>query len=248
MGFMSLVDFTKKLVVALLLLALYSKLGPSLPFSVVSQDKGQPLVVEGTGKIVTKPDTAIVTAGIDEEGESLKAVQEASSQKSQSLVSAIKELGIDEDDIKTTSYNVFPQYSYERGAPQIIGYRVSIVYEIKVRNIELVNRVLTGVTASGANLVGGVNFEVSDEAKEKLLDEARQEAAQKAREKAESLAKATGVRLGKVLSVTESEVGGSPPVSLLERDLAVGSEPTPPEVLPGESEISIVVTISFEIR
>ncbi len=243
-------SFILKFATILVLLGIYSKFGPSLPISVVTQDKGQPLYVEGQGKAVVKPDTAVVTAGIEVEGDTLEAVQEEASERSQTLVSAIKDLGIDEDDIKTSSYNVYPQYSFEGETQQIIGYRVSTQYQIKVRDIEIVNEVLAGVTANGANTVGGVSFEVSDEAREEFLSQAREEAAEKARAKAESLAKATGVRLGRVLSVTEYETGDGPMPYAMDRMAEVQTleGPTLPEIPTGETELTITVSMSFEIR
>ena len=246
---MSVKNFTKKLLVVLLLLALYSRFGPSIPFSIVSQDKGQPLVVEGVGKVATKPDIAKVSAGVVEEGEVLEEVEESVSGKTKTLVKSIQDLGVKEEDIKTSSYNIYPQYSYEQEIRQIIGYRAQVNYEIEVEDVEIVNQILTTLTENGANVVGGVIFEVSDEAREKLLDEARKSAAKEAREKAESLARATGVKLGRVLSITEYEDGSSYPTPFLERgDGTQTLDSSLPEIPSGESEIAITISMSFEIR
>ena len=231
-----------------ILLFVYSKFGPNLPISVITQERGQPLVVEGTGKAVATPDIAKVSFGIEESGNRLSEVQKLSSEKSKSLVDSLKGEGINEKEIKTTAYNIYPDYDYSEGAiPRIIGYRVSINYEVTIKDIEKVNDVLVLATQNGANIVGGVTFELSDDEKDKLLEEARKEAAEEARKKAESLAKAAGVSLGKVLSISEYS-GGGYPIPLLEKAIGEDLSVPAPEITPGETEISITVSISYEIR
>lgn len=231
-------------------LFLYSKFGPSIPFNVTSQEKGMPLVVEGTGSAVSAPDSAKVRLGIEEAGANLESLQASVSQKSEKLTSALTAIGIEEKNIKTSSYQVYPQYSFERTPQQIIGYNVSLTYEVTVLDIGKVNEVLGTATAQGANSTSGVSFELSDETIKRLTNEAREEAASEAKQKAESLAKASGVTLGKVLSVSEYSNGGRP-ISFAQRlDSAEvgGGEPVAPDIQPGESEISLTVSISYEIR
>lgn len=232
-----------------ILLFAYSKWGPSLPISVVSQERGQPLIVEGVGSVVATPDSAKVSFGIEESGLTLTEVQSRASAKSKTLVDAIKSEGVEEENIKTTAYNIYPDYDYSEGRiPRILGYRVSISYEITIKDVEKVNNILVLATENGANVVGGITFEVSDDERAKLLTEARSKAADEAKQKAESLAKAAGVSLGKVLSVSEY-AGGGYPIPLLEKAGIGGDVQVPqPEITPGQTEISITVSISYEIR
>ena len=230
-----------------LLLAIFSRFGVKLPISVISQEKGQPLVVDGEGKVTAVPDTAKVTVGIEESGTSLKDVQKRASTKSKTLVDTLKKLGIDDKQIKTTSYNVYPEYNYESGTPRITGYKVSSSYEVTVKDFDKVNDVLVEAVNAGARVVGNISFEVNEETKGKLLDEARQKAVKEAKEKAQSLATAAGVSLGKILNISESlNTPGPVPIALREAGIG-GTEPRP-EITPGETEISVVVSISFEIR
>lgn len=224
-----------------------SRLGLKLPISVISQDRGQPLVVDGQGKVTVIPDVAKVTLGIEESGSSLAAVQKSVNQKSKSLVDSLKKLGIGEKDIKTTSYNVYPDYDYESRPQKITGYRVSINYEVKVKDFDKVNEVVVVATQNGANVVGNISFDVNEETKKKKLDEAREEAVKEAKDKAQSLARAAGVSLGKILNISEFP-GFEPPTPFALKEGVGGIEPARPEITPGETEISVTVSISFEIR
>lgn len=208
------------------------------------------MVVTGEGKSTVVPDIAKISAGIEDSGVTLAQVQESVNKKSQALVSALKKLGIEEKDIKTTSYNIYPQSDYQARPPSISGYQVSINYEITVRKIDSINETLTTVTGAGANLVGGVNFDLSDEARAKALDSARQDAVGKAKQNAESLAKASGVTLGKIINISESQMGAPRPVMMLDKAVGQGgsSEPATPDVQPGTTEVSLTVSLSYEVR
>lgn len=169
--------------------------------------------------------------------------------KSQLLVSALKKLGIEEKDIKTTGYNINPQSDYQSNPPKITGYQVSISYEITIRNIDKANEALVTVTNAGANLVGGVSFDLSDAAKAKAMDAARKDAVGEAKQSAESLAKASGVTLGKIINISESQNGGIRPVALTASDLS-GPEKTltQPNIQPGTTEIDLTVSLSYEVK
>lgn len=233
-----------------ILLFVYSKFGPNLPISITSQEKGLPLVVEGTGKASVAPDIAKVSLGIEETGSSLKAVQDSVNKRSQTLTDELKDMGIDKEDIKTTSYYLYPEYNYESTTPRVTGYRVSTSYEVKITDFDKVNEVLVSATNAGANIIGNVSFEVNDETRSEKLQEARQVAVDMAREKAEGLARATGIRLGKIINISEQEgFDYGRPMPLLEKagtggDIAISQ----PEIEPGQTELSITVFLSFETR
>lgn len=231
-----------------LLLFAFAKWGPNLPISVLSQQKGEPLVVSGEGKVSVVPDIAKVNFGIQELGPSLKTLQSSVNAKSKTLTDQFKKLGIGDKDIKTTSYNVFPQYDYNAGTPRITGYQVSVNYEVTIRNFDVVNDILVAGTQNGANIVGGINFEINDDTKKQKLQEAREKAVSQAKEKAEGLAKAAGISLGKIINVSENQAVPLP------RQLAVpvsgGGETKviEPSVQPGETELSVSVSLSYEVR
>lgn len=243
------VEFVGSIIIFFVLLFVYSKFGPSLPISVLTQTKGEPMVVTDTGKVTVVPDIAKVSFGIEAQGQNLKQVQDSVNKKSKTLTDAFKKLGIDEKDIKTTNYNVNPEYDYQSNPYKINGYRVSTSYEVKITDFEKVNDALTIATESGANIVGNISFEVNDKTKEEYTQEAREEAVKLAKEKAEGLAKASGITLGKIINVTESFGVDYPrPVMMLDKAVGMGGTPETANVTPGETEISVTVSLSYEIR
>lgn len=239
------------IVIFFVLLFVFAKWGPAIPFSTITQSKGEPMVVSGEGTSTAIPDIAKVNAGIQSMGTSLTSVQDLVNKKSQSLVAALKKLGIEDRDIKTTGYNIFPQSNFQVNPPVVTGYQVSISYEVTVRKIDILNNVLTTVTSAGANLVGGVNFDLSDEAKAKALDAARQDAVGKAKQSAEGLAKAAGVTLGKVINISENQNGAPRPITFADKTTSVGLGGAPvvqPNIQPGTTEVDVTVSLSYEVR
>lgn len=243
---------TTGILVFFVLLFAFAKWGPAINISTISQTKGEPFIVTGEGKVFVTPDVAIVTVGIQETSTSLIAVQESVNKKSQALVSAIEKLGINKEDIRTTSYNLYPQYDYLTSTTnRITGYQISTNYQIKVKDFEKVNEVLTTATGVGANAIGSVSFEVNDETEKERLNEARELAVKEAKTKAEGLSKAAGINLGKIINISESQnadnqvrplygMGGAP--DLVTKDVAEA------DIQPGQTEINVTVSLSYEVR
>ncbi|WKZ25711.1 MAG: SIMPL domain-containing protein [bacterium] len=244
------VEFIGSIIIFFILLFVYSKWGPSLPISVLTQTKGEPLVVTETGKATIVPDIAKVIIGIEKQGQTLKQVQGEVNATSKNLTDSLKKLGIDEKDIKTTNYNVSPEYDYSSSPYRINGYRVSTSYEIKVTNFEAINEVLILATSSGANVVGNISFEINEKDKEEVLNTAREEAVKKAKTKAEGLAKAAGITLGKIINVSESFGTDYPRPMTFDKsvEMGVGIEPAIANITPGETEIEVTISLSYEIR
>lgn len=241
------INFAGLILIFFVLLFLFFKFGPKIPLSIVTQQKGEPLVVSGEGKVAVVPDIAKVTLGIEESGVSLKEVQNKVNQKSQNLTGALKKLGIGEKDIKTVSYNVYPEYNYEMTPQKITGYRVSTGYEVRIKDFEKVNEVLVKATEVGINVIGNINFEVNETAKNEKLNEARKMAVEEAKTKADGLARAAGISLGKILNISESQGAEPRPMYALKQN-AEATTPVAPDIQPGETEISVTVTLTFEIR
>lgn len=239
-------------IIFFVLLFVFAKWGPAINFSTTTQSKGEPFVVTGEGKVFVTPDTAIVTVGIQETGTSLIRIQESVNKKSQALVDALKSMGINKEDIKTVSYNLYPQYDYTTSTTnRITGYQISTNYQVKVKDFDKVNEVLTTATGVGANAIGSVSFEVNDETEKEKLNEARELAVKEAKAKADGLSKAAGISLGKIVNISESQnagdqirplygMGGAPDVAT--KEIAVA------DIEPGQTEIQVTVSLSFEVR
>jgi hypothetical protein len=223
------------------------KFGPSLPLSVLTQARGEPFIVSETGEATAVPDSAQISFGISEQNTDLLSAQNSANKKSNSLVSSLKNLGIEEKDIKTTSYNVQPNYDFRSGSQAITGYTVSINYQVKIRELDKINQALSTATSAGASNISGVSITFSDELRDKLLGDARKEAIEKAKNKAESLASLAGLSLGRIINVSEGYA--ATPQPLRAQTLEAGSaDLVQADIQPGESNVNVTVSISWEVR
>lgn len=222
---------------------------------------------DGEGRIFVKPDIAVVSFSILTEAATSKKAQDDNSVRSKRVVDFLKSQGIDDKDIKTTGYNVYPQYSYPKPCPlvapgssaplppdysycgddtqKISGYQVSQSFEVKVRDLEKVSAVLDGLITAGANQVNNLGLQVDDV--EKVKNEARELAIKNAKEKADTLKKQIGIRLGKI--VNYSEGGGGYPIYMLKAEAdGRGGGVSGPSVPAGENEIVVNATITYQIK
>ncbi len=238
------------IVLFFVLLLAYTKWVGPIPFSVSSvvTNKTDTFTVTGEGKATAVPDVAVVTAGVQAQGNSVKTLQDELNSKMNKITDAVKRLGIDSKDIQTSNYTISPMYDYRNATPQITGYQASSTLTIKVRVMDKASSVIDAATANGANNVGNVTFDVSD--KTKAENEARDLAVKEARTKAQIAARAAGFTLGRVINYSENTGGEIRPVPMMAKaDSAVGVAAAPTtQIEPGSSEITIDVSLSYEIR
>jgi len=226
----------------------YTKLVGPIPFSVTSTTTttADVFTVTGEGKVSAAPDIAIVNAGVQAQGATVKLAQDQLNKAINAVSAAVKSAGVDAKDIQTSGYNVNPNYDFQSGGQRITGYQASSSLTIKVRDIEKANAVIDAATAAGANQVGGISFDIDD--KTKVENEAREKAVAEAKKKAENAARIAGFKLGRIINYSEN-FGGSPRPLLMMEAKAVGAlDQAPTQVEPGTNEIVVNVTLAFEIR
>lgn len=233
-----------------LFLYLFSRLLGPIPFSVnsVTTNKTDLFTVSGEGEVAAVPDTAQVMLGVTASSPTVEAAKTQVNTKTNDIIASLKELGIEERFIKTTNYSINPNYDYSSGdTGTITGYNVSQNLEVEVKPIETANKAVEVATEKGANMIGGITFVLNDEDREALEKEARKEAIEKAKTKAADIASAAGIKLGRIVSVSES--GMPQPVMFdLQRssENAMGSAGDQVDLQPGESSVRITVSLSYE--
>lgn len=202
----------------------------------------------GEGKVQAKPDIAVISFAIVTEAGTSKAAQDQNSQKSNQITDFLKKQDINDKDVKTSGYNVSPQYSYIPNAnPQIRGYQVSQSFEVKIRNLDKVGGVLDGLVTAGANQVNNLGFKIDDP--EKLKADARGKAIADAKAKANQLKNQLGINLGRIINFQENTGGYGGPI-MYDKAVAVGmgGGAVTPSLPVGENEISVSVTITYQIK
>jgi hypothetical protein len=210
------------------------------------------LTVTGTAEISVSPDICYVTLGSESlDKKSARTAYRANAALMNGVVAAIKAVGIEAKDLQTSRLTVMPAYRYEEKTNKRLfdGYRVTQQLEVKVRDLEKVTAVLDAGIEAGATEVNGVNFTIENP--KHYTGEARLEAARAAQAKAQTMAEAMGVKLGKPMTISESEPnnwGGyyAQTANVAMRDQV--SESVSAELQPGEVKLTRTVYVTYELE
>lgn len=211
------------------------------------------ITVSGEGEVAIAPDTAQFSFGVAKEAKEVASAQKQVTTAMNGLLEYLESYGIEEKDIKTTSYTISPRYEYRErlsfpstGERVLVGYEVSQRVEVSMKELDGLGEVIGELGGRGATNISNVRFTVEDE--DEVKAQAREEAIKDAREKAKILARDLGVRLGRVVSFHET---GGPIYNdyYEERTYAVDSRGggTAPQIPAGENEIRVNVNVSYSI-
>ena len=159
------------------------------------------LSVSATGYADTRPDEAQFQAGVQNWAGDADAASRETQEDIAEIVAALRELGIEENDIQTSAVSVQRiDYGDRRG--QFQAYNTLTV---RVRDIEQAGAAVTAATGVGANIVSGPDLRMSDP--EAAANSAYANAYAAARARAEAYAEAAGMEIGRVLYIRDA--GGS---------------------------------------
>lgn len=226
--------------------------GPSLAINQTSTNKQSTFDVTGESKVNTIPDQANVTLGITVNEATVKAAQDKANTTINQIHTQLATLGIEKKDIKTDNYSLYPNYTYQPNEPQkITGYTVNTSVVITLHDFSQLNQAIDLATGAGANQIGGISFSLSDDKKADVERQARQEAIDNAKQKAQELAQLAGMKLGRIVNVSEMP-NQSNVIYPMRSDLAMsaeakgGSAAAPTNVEPGSTNFSFTVTLSYE--
>jgi len=213
----------------------------------ISPKESHSISITGEGKVTGVPDVAKIQLGYSVEKKTVAEAQKENTAKINAVIDKLKkDFKIDAKDIKTADYYISPQYDYNNGKQTLRSYLVSQNLNVKVRQMDKVSSIIEAAGAIGLNQIGNLSFEIDNP--EKLKEEARAKALEQAKIKAASLSDIVGVKLGKIISFSESSSDDqvSPMYSLnkMVDGMGGGAAPT---VEAGSNEITVFATVQYEI-
>jgi len=208
---------------------------------------GTRLDVNATGEVTRVPDLAIITAGVVTRSATAGgAIQQAATRMAR-VREALRQAGIADRDIQTSNISLEPQYTYANNQPpKLNGYAATNQLSIRFRDIENTGKILDALVAQGANQINGPNLTIDKP--EAALDEARAKAVAAARARADLYARSLGMRVARVVSVSES--GGSfpvpPPMPMYAR--AEAAQAADSKIEAGEQKLQVNLAVTFELQ
>ena len=205
------------------------------------------ITVSGAGQASGTPDVVRVTVGVRVVRESVDEALDAANTATERVLAALDDAGIPAEDRQTRDFSIVPEYGGEspNGAPQIVGYAVSNLIEVRIREIDRVGAILTAVADAGGDdaRIQGVSFALENDGEQ--VAAARQAAFADARTRAEQYADLAGVSLGGLIGITDMTV--SSPRSAEALGAAATAEDAVP-IEPGTQQVTVSVTVRWALE
>jgi len=222
---------------------------PQIVGTLLQSQESRKIHVTGNGSVVGEPDIATLNLGVSVEKKTVAEAREAAAVVMTAVIDALKARGIAENDIQTDRFSIYPQYDYTENGRVLRGYSVNNTVSAKVRELENLSEVIDAAAEAGGDIVvvNAIQFMIEDTTP--LQTQARGLAVKDAEAKAQTLADASGVTLGKPITITETSHAASPPIAFA-REAAFAEESalssTPIEA--GELTVTVSITIVYEIE
>lgn len=208
---------------------------------------GTRLDVTASGEVTRVPDLAIISAGVVTKAATAGSALQQAATRMQRVRAALKAAGVEDRDIQTSNISLNPEYRYVNNQPpQLTGYSATNTVTVRFRDIANAGKILDALVKEGANQINGPTLTIDKP--EAALDEARAQAIAKGRARAELYARSMGLRIVRVVAVSES--GWShpvpPPMPMMERGMVAQAADS--KIDPGEQKLQVNLSMTFELQ
>lgn len=210
---------------------------------------GTTLTVSAEGKVERAPDVADLSAGVVTQAKTASEAMRLNANKMTAVIAALKRAGLSDRDIQTSGLNLNPQYMYRENQPPLLtGYQVSNNVAVRVRDLDNMGRTIDALVGQGANQINGPSFRLDKP--EPALDEARVAAMAKARQRAELYAKAAGLRVKRIMQISEGTAVTPPPypMPMVRAQAMAEAKDASTPIAAGEVEATVSVNVVFELE
>ena len=215
------------------------------PLTLHAQDSRAPMeaipqiAVAGRGEVKVSPDRATIQISVQTRASTAAAAAAENANKQQAVLTALRALGLGNDQLSTINYNVYPEQRYEPNKePTIVAYVVTNTILAEVRKLTQVGPVIDAALSHGANMIASLQFFASNT--EAARRTAIGTAIEKARADADVAARAAHGSLGTLLEINIGAYSPPPPrpmMMMARKDAAQADTP----INPGEETLAVEV-------
>ena len=229
--------------------AVYTLHGPGTATSGASQPDNT-ISVAGDSVVTAMPDQAEIYVRTETRGTTALEAQQENRVIADKVHAALLQKGVKESDIETTSYDLQEEWQWENDRNVLKGYNLINTVKVTTKDVAGAGSIVDTAVEAGANGVDRISFTLSKEARIRVNAQALEEASSSAQQKAQSIADALGLRLGKAVRVTESNVNYQPfdfyPRAAMAMDK---TEAIPPTVVsPQNVDVTANVDVAYMIK
>ena len=214
--------------------------------------------VTGQASVSVDPDLVLLNVGVEATAETVAEARGQAADAMDAIIEAVKANGLEDKDVQTLSFNIWPQYEYpeveENGQrvrkQTLVGYTISNTARIKIRDVDAVGTIIDEVAEAGGDStrINGIQFSIEDP--KPFMTDLREQAVEDALAKAEHFASLTDVTVGDLLFI--SEVGRGVDVRDFQQESRMMAMAAPAaaatSISGGELELSLNVQAVFAIE
>jgi uncharacterized protein YggE len=206
------------------------------------------IVTTGEGVVKTAPDRVWVSIAAESRARNPRDAQRTNADAMTAVLGRLKGAGVPADAIRTSGYDLQPEFDYSDGRQTLRGYVARNAIEVRVDDIAKVGEILDVAVGSGATSVSGVRFDLKD--RTGVEREALKRAVADARARGDAAASGAGVAIDRVLRIEEQRAAlpDPRPMMMMRRESMVADASSAPPITPGELEVRAVVTMTASIR
>lgn len=247
--FKVLAGFVGVLIIVVVYVAFFGPLGDYTGSLMIART----MSISVSDKVVATPDIANLSFSVIAEGKSITQITNDNNSKVNQAIAMLKSKGVEDKDIQTTEYNLYPVYTQPTRSsmgdfvPAIAKYSLTQTVGVKIRDFSKISSILEALPGIGINRIGSISFGIDDS--EVYLTQAREKAFKKAHDKAVMMAQQNGVKIGKVVSISEY-----PQNIYSYKEVAygmgggMGAPAVAPQIQPGSQDVSVNVTVVYEVK
>jgi uncharacterized protein len=223
----------------------------AFPAMAEAQNATQP-VINGTrleisvrGEVKRIPDVAVISTGVITQSADAATVMRDNAARMARVLAALKRAGVADKDVTTSAVNLSPQYRYNNNQPPVItGYQANNQVTVRFRDITRSGAILDALVKEGSNEINGPSLTIDKP--EAALDEARIAAITAGRARAEVYASAAGMKIKRIVSISENEGMSVVPRPMM--TMMAKSAEADTVIMPGEQALGMTVTMVFELQ
>jgi len=213
---------------------------------------GTTVASTGVATVKATPDLVSVYFNVDTQGKDSKEASDKNAEIVDETIASLLKLGFERKEITTENFNIYPEYNWESGKQELIGYRAThtLKVQLSAEKFDMIGDTIDAGVNAGAG-ISYINFELSQDLQNQYKAEALKKATYDARVKAEGIASGLRKSLGKVVSVSSSEFNYYPWEVYRNADMVAGAEQAKQattSITPGEQEISGQVSVVFALK
>ncbi len=208
-------------------------------------EKRDTITVNGMAERQVAPDTAYVTVGVVTQNTTVEAARAENARSIARIAKTLADYGISGQAVKTSSFNLYPNYSEERNEQRrVVGYTMENSLTVELKNLDKIGTVIDALFAAGANRLDGVRFAVAGY--DALQDELLKEAVADGYRKANLVARSAGRNVGKLANAVINSGGGSyQPEYRMAKSMAANDAT---QIFGGGIKLSASVQLAYELE